>query len=98
MSVEQHTHPEIEKDVDGFGARLNEMEKLQEGEKVKTARNEKDITDLFKLVGENAATMTTLEKSVAGMIGKVAGATAAVVTVIGLVFTAIQLWLRSSGG
>jgi len=82
--TEQHSHPEYAShgEVNCFGIRINEMER-DLGERVavqesKTERNEEDITKLFTLVGENAKQMGAVEKSLAGLSGKIAGVVAVV--------------------
>ena len=50
----------------------------QAEERVKTKRNEEDITRIFGLVGSNAETIGRVEKSVASLVGKIAGAVAAI--------------------
>ena len=78
MSDHEHHAYATRKELDGFGTRLNEAEKDLEGNSVKTDRNAADVQDLFKLVGENAKTVGTLEKSLAGLTGKIAGIVAVI--------------------
>jgi hypothetical protein len=72
-----HTHRDIEHDLNGFGKRVNEVEVSLGKNDVKTQRNAEDITKLFTLVGEVAQTANKIEKSLAGLIGKIAGVVAA---------------------
>ena len=82
MPVETHNHPDIDRQINGFGERVNTAERCQAETKVKAERNEKDIQNLFALVGSNAETISELEKSVAAMTGKIAGAVAVIVLII----------------
>ncbi len=54
--MSDHSHPEYatSREVDGFGKRVNEVEKSQATEKAKTTRNAEDIQRLFDLAEKNA--------------------------------------------
>lgn len=68
-----HSHPELatSRDLNGFGARLNDTQvKLGQVEE-KTERNEKDIARVFDLVGKAAQTQQEFHVDTATRFGKV---------------------------
>lgn len=81
--MEQHEHGEYatHTEVNQFGKRVNDVEVSQAEERVKTGRNEEDIQSIFTLVETNAKTIGAVEKSVATLAGKLAGAVAAILAV-----------------
>lgn len=90
-----HEHSDYVKrtELDGFGKRLNEAEKEQEGVKVKTERNEADITKLFQLAGENAKGLNAIENTLASLLGRIAGAVAAVSALVVIVAEVVKYTL-----
>jgi hypothetical protein len=85
MTVETHNHPDIDRQINGFGERVNAAERTHAETRTKAERNERDIQNLFALVGSNAETISEIEKSVAAMTGKIAGAVAVIVLIIEVV-------------
>jgi hypothetical protein len=85
MTVETHNHPDIDRQINGFGERVNVAERTNAETRIKAERNERDIQNLFDLVGSNAETISEIEKSVAAMTGKIAGAVAVIVLIIEVV-------------
>lgn len=81
MPVEEHSHKDLERDLNGFGQRVNAVEVSMGKNDVRTDRNAEDITKLFTLVGSNAETIGRVEKSVASLTGKIAGAVAAILAI-----------------
>jgi hypothetical protein len=87
--TEHHEHPRIEKDLNGFGERVNEVEKTLSANEVTTNRNKEDIANVTKLVGANAEAIGLVDKSVAKLTGKVVGALAVITVVLELAKTFI---------
>lgn len=115
--MSDHSHPEYatSRDVDGFGRRLNDVEKSQVAEATKTTRNAEDIQRIFDLCEKNAentkavgeATTTAIHAletaTTAAIVGvdakvtkmrwQIAGAVAASVTVLGLVWKVLDTFV-----
>ena len=82
MGVEQHTHGEYAprthghddyaraRDLDGLGKRLNQIDKEQEGIRVKTERNEEDIARVTGLIEKNAEVAASFKDTVQIEVGQ----------------------------
>jgi hypothetical protein len=88
--TEQHTHPEVTTELNGFGKRVGKVENTLSANEVKTDRNKEDIGNLTKLIGANAEAIGLVDKSVAKLTGKVVGALAVITVVIELAKTFIK--------
>lgn len=68
-----HSHPEyaMVRDLNGFGQCVNQVKQTLAREEAKTERNERDIQDLFKLVGSNAKSVTDFQTATAERFGQV---------------------------
>ncbi len=77
MDLHEHKEYATHRDLNGFGKRVNDVEGDTRENTVKSERNEQDITKLFDLAGENTRGINGLEKTVAGLVGRVSGYVAA---------------------
>jgi len=80
--VPHHDHPRIEKDLNGFGRRVGEVEKTLSSNETTTNRNKEDIANITKLVGKNAESIAHVDKSLAKLTGKVTGAVGVIMVLI----------------
>lgn len=82
--MEQHQHHDYASrdDLNGVGKRVTETEITQGQQEVRIDRNEADIQTIFQMSSNNVKAINSLDKKVEGMLGKVAGVSAAVVALV----------------
>lgn len=80
--IEQHEHPELKRELNGFGERLNKAEVCMAEVKTRAHRSEEDIQSIFSLVERNASQLGSVQSSLAGLTGKIGGAVAIIMILV----------------
>lgn len=90
-----HTHPDLapRSEVNGFGQRVGRVEYSQAEERTKTKRNEQDIQDLFKLIGDNAKTQQKFQQDTIQHFGQVEATMTASVGAVAKNVSNLKYWI-----
>ena len=98
MSDHHHSEYSTHAEVNGFGQRVDGLKERTAVQESKTTRNEKDIQDIFKLVGDNAQAAQDFKTTTATKFGELETAMVNSVGAIDKKVSNLKWWLLGGLG